>query len=401
MRAVTNTTAPAALDQVEIFRPGRHMAMSGQVIEFTAADVAAIAAAYDPAVHEAPHVVGHPTTDGPAYGWVQSLSVNDAGRLCVATSRQVEPAFADLVSAGRFKKRSASFYPPAHPNNPTPGSYYLKHVGWLGAQAPAIKGLADNFAAPEDGLLEFGGWDDEVNAGLWRRVREFFIGQFGQETADRVTPAYEVDALQREAMRPEPESTATTNPTAAYAEGAPVPQANNTAADQAALAARAAELDAREAQLRQQEQAQADLARSARRAGHIAFCDSMVQQGRLLPPERDRMLAFMEALPEAAEVIEFADGDPAKPVKTGAIEVLQGFLRALPPRVDFSERAAEKRGSGQQLDLASPHALRDAALEFADAERKAGRSISYPEALEAVVSKAGGAPAHQQDTQHG
>ena len=363
------------------------MAMSGAVIEFTAADVAAIAAAYDPAVHEAPHVVGHPTTDGPAYGWVQSLGVNAAGRLCVTTSRQVEPQFAELVTAGRFKKRSASFYPPAHPNNPTPGSYYLKHVGWLGAQAPAIKGLADNFAAPEDGLLEFGSWDDEVNAGLWRRVREFFIGQFGQETADRVTPAYEVDALQREAMRPEPESTTTTNPnpSPAYAEGAPVPQANNTAADQAALAARAAELDAREAQLRQQEQAQADLARSARCAGHTAFCDSMVQQGRLLPPERDRMLAFMDALPEAAEVIEFADGDPSKPVKTGAIEVLQGFLRALPPRVDFSERAADARTTAT-VDLADSGAIAKAATEFVAAEGAAGRTVGIDAAVQHVIT---------------
>lgn len=362
------------------------MAMSGQVIEFTSADVAAIAAAYDPAVHEAPHVVGHPTTDGPAYGWVQSLGVNAAGRLCVASSRQVEPQFAELVTAGRFKKRSASFYPPAHPNNPTPGSYYLKHVGWLGAQAPAIKGLADSFAAPEDGLLEFGGWDDEVNAGLWRRVREFFIGQFGQETADRVTPAYEVDALQREAMRPEPESTATTNPSPAYyAEGASVSQPNTIAADQAALTARAAELDAREAQLRQQAQAQADLARSARRAGHTAFCDSMVQQGRLLPPERDRMLAFMEALPESAEVIEFADGDQTKPVKTGAIEVLQGFLRALPPRVDFGERAGERR----TVDQSSPTALVEAANKRMAERRAGGVAVSFAEALQAVVSEVG------------
>ena len=394
MRAVTTKptptgAAPAPLDQVEIFRPGRHVAMSGQVIDFTAADVAAIAAAYDPAVHEAPHVVGHPKTDGPAYGWVQSLGVNDAGRLCVMASRQVEPQFAELVTTGRFKKRSASFYPPGHPGNPRPEGYYLKHVGWLGATPPAVKGLVDNFAAAEEGVLEFSGWDDELNASLWRRMREWFIGQFGADTADKVIPAWDVDALQREAMRPEPELIPAPNPTTAYAEGAPAVTTATTAADQAALAARAADLDAREAALRTQEAAQAALVKQARSAGIAAFCDGLVQQGRLLPAERPRILAFMEGLPDNAEVIEFADGDPAKPVKSPALEVFQGFLKGLPPRVQFSELAPPER-TGATVDLADPKALHASAQEFVDSEAKAGRSISFAEALQSVVIKAGG-----------
>lgn len=399
MRAVTTKptptgAAPAPLDQVEIFRPGRHMAMSGEVVEFTAADVAAIAAVYDPAVHEAPHVVGHPTTDGPAYGWVQALSVNEAGRLCVASSRQVEAQFAELVSAGRFKKRSASFYPPSHPNNPTPGGYYLKHVGWLGAQAPAIKGLADNFSAAEEGLLEFAGWDDEVNAGMWRRLREWVIGQFGLDAADKAVPAWDVDTLQREAMRPDPEPHPATHPITAYAEGAPAVTTATTAADQAALTARAADLDAREAALRTQESAQSALIKQARSAGIAAFAEGLVSQGRLLPAERPRIVAFMEGLPDDAEVVEFADGDQTKPVKSKALEVFQGFLKGLPPRVEFAELARTDR-TGTEINLADPNALRVAATEFADAEAKAGRLISFAEALQTVVTKAGGKPAHK------
>lgn len=374
--------APAPLDQVEIFRPGRHVAMSGQVIEFTAADVAAIAAAYDPAVHEAPHVVGHPKTDGPAYGWVQALGVNDAGRLCVMASRQVEPQFAELVTTGRFKKRSASFYPPGHPGNPRPEGYYLKHVGWLGATPPAVKGLVDNFAAAEDGVLEFSGWDDELNASLWRRMREWFIGQFGADTADTVIPAWDVDALQREAMRPEPELIPAPNPTTAYAEGAPAVTTATTAADQAALAARAADLDAREANLRNQEAAQAALVKQARTAGIAAFCDGLVQQGRLLPAERPRMVAFMESLPDDTEV-EFADGDTTS--KSKALEVFQGFLKGLPPRVQFSELAAPDR-TGTTVDLADSTAIAKAAQEFVDTEAKAGRSVAIDAAVQHVMT---------------
>lgn len=368
------------------------MAMSGQVIEFTAADVAAIAASYDPALHEAPHVVGHPTTDGPAYGWVQSLGVNDAGRLCVTASRQVEPAFAELVSDGRFKKRSASFYPPAHPGNPTPGSYYLKHVGWLGATAPAVKGLADvAYGQAEEGLVEFSGWEEELNAGMWRRLREWFIGQYGADTADKVLPAYEVDALQREAMRPEPDQIATTTPTTAYAEGAHAVTTATQAADAAALAARQADLDAREAAIRTQEAAQANLVRQARTAGIAAFADGLVQQGRLLPGERTSIVALADALPDTIEVIEFAGGDETKPIKRTPLEVLQGFLKGLPPRVDFAERAKPEAEGAAALDVANPYAIAQAAQQFCDAEAKAGRTVAFEAAVEHVAKAAAAA----------
>jgi hypothetical protein len=124
---------------LQIFRPGRHTAMSGAELAFSEADLAASAAAYDPALSEAPIVVGHPAHDLPAYGWVKSLAFA-AGNL-EAEPDQVDPAFAEMVAAGRFKKISASFYPPASKNNPVPGVYYLRHVGFLGAAAPAVKGL--------------------------------------------------------------------------------------------------------------------------------------------------------------------------------------------------------------------------------------------------------------------
>ncbi|RMH22225.1 MAG: peptidase, partial [Gammaproteobacteria bacterium] len=110
-----------AVKPIAIFRPGRHVAMSGQALSFSEADLAATAEAYDPALHEAPLVVGHPRHDAPAYGWVKRLSFSegDEGGL-KAEPAQVDPAFAEMVRKGRFKKVSASFYPPAHPANPKP-----------------------------------------------------------------------------------------------------------------------------------------------------------------------------------------------------------------------------------------------------------------------------------------
>jgi hypothetical protein len=137
---------------IQIFRAGTHTDMSGRSLVFTGDDLTAMAEGYDPKRHEAPLVTGHPKHDDPAYGWVSSLQVVNG--ILEATPRQVDSRFAELVRAGRFKKISATFYSPGTPNNPVPGSYYLRHVGFLGAQPPAVKGLKSvEFADAEDGMV--------------------------------------------------------------------------------------------------------------------------------------------------------------------------------------------------------------------------------------------------------
>ena len=77
----------------------------------------------------------------------------------------MDAAFAETVAAGRFKKIFASFYSPDAPANPVPGVYYLRHVGFLGAQPPAVTGLrSPEFADNEAGVVEFADWGDLKNA---------------------------------------------------------------------------------------------------------------------------------------------------------------------------------------------------------------------------------------------
>lgn len=152
-----NTAAASLAGQpIEIFRAGSQTDNTGNPQNFTLADVQAIAACYDPAKHEAPLTLGHPSDNKPAYGWVRSLQAMPDGRLMMLAD-QIDPAFAEGVKSGRFKKRSSSFYPPNHPGNPAPGNWYLRHVAWLGALPPAVKGLADaSFSVQSnDGLFTF------------------------------------------------------------------------------------------------------------------------------------------------------------------------------------------------------------------------------------------------------
>ena len=151
--AVAPLAAKKALEgqEIEIFKAGNHVASDGRAREFSVAVVAAMAAVYSPARHEAPLTLGHPADNLPAYGWAKSLRATDDGRLMMRAG-DVTPEFSEAVKAGRYKKRSASFYPPGAPNNPAPGNWYLRHVAWLGAQVPAVRGLADvNFEGAWDG----------------------------------------------------------------------------------------------------------------------------------------------------------------------------------------------------------------------------------------------------------
>ena len=124
---------------LQIFKVGVHTDGSNRTLHFSASDLAASAQAYDPQKHEAPLVVGHPSTDAPAYGWVHRL-LFEQGAL-EAMPHQVDAAFAALVNDGHLKKISSSFWLPDAPGNPVPGVYYLRHIGFLGAAAPAVKGL--------------------------------------------------------------------------------------------------------------------------------------------------------------------------------------------------------------------------------------------------------------------
>lgn len=135
-------------------------------------DLAATAAAYNPAVYDAPLCVGHPQIDAPAYGWVSRLECKD-GHLFAAPT-QVDPAFKGMVQAGRFKKISAAFYRPNARDNPTPGVWALRHVGFLGAAAPAVLGLKPaQFAGAASDVVTFGDVLDRRETELAEREAAF------------------------------------------------------------------------------------------------------------------------------------------------------------------------------------------------------------------------------------
>lgn len=310
--------------RIEVFRPGTFRPMEGDAITYSAADLRAMADAYDPETAPAPVVVGHPQTDAPAFGWVKSFEYAD-DRL-FANLHEIDPAFSEQVRSGRYKKVSMAFFGPSQPHNPVPGTWYPKHVGFLGAAAPAVPGLKNAaFAAdkPAAAVFEFGERGFEETASMFRRIREYLIEKFGAEDADRVLPSYQIEWLSDMEVEtgnglgrsyseppivapipPKKEEPAVTQPDPSFA------------AREAALAAREADLEAREAHI-----AHSD---------HVSFAEGLVQAGKLLPASKDGLVAILDALPGHASV-SFAEGE--EKVSPGA--ALRKLLEEQPQVVSY------------------------------------------------------------------
>lgn len=384
-----NTPAP-----IHIFRPGQHTDVSGQTLSFGEAELEASAKAYDPALFEAPLVVGHPQLDAPAYGWVESLSFAQGG--LTAAPRQVDPAFAELVRAGRFKKVSASFYLPDSPANPVPGVYYLRHVGFLGAAAPAVKGLKPvAFAAGEEGVVEFASpaedaWAERQNASLWRSLREWLLAKFGQEDADKAVAPWLVenveDAARKElleAQQEEQSQPAFGEPGAANPKPKAKAEEDNVdpkdkealAAERAKLAEERAALEKQRAEFAEREAKLMQTEAGRLHAEHVAFAEGLVKDGKLLPANKDAAVGLLDNLAVSDAVVSFAEANGSK-VEKSALQTMKDMLTASPKVVAFGELATgdpEAIVAGGSVNFAAPQGY------AVDTDRLAlhGKALAY------------------------
>ena len=372
----------------EIFKSGTRTDNNGRTVTITDADVAQAAAAYDPKLHEAPLVIGHPKTDAPAYGWVGGLHAD--GGVLSADFAQMDDDFVGLVQSGRYKKVSASFYPPDSPSNPKPGSWYLRHVGFLGAQPPAVKGLSAINFAEDDVYVEFSEYAHRRAASIFRRLREWLIEQYDTATADKVVADWEIRDIEESAdWKPEP-------PTPAFADPAtpsnPETHENKEtrmspeeqlAAEKAAREQAEAKAAAAEAELKRLKDEQDRDLREGKHEQNAEFAEALVKEGRLKPADKALVVQVLDFAdyPEQTSV-EFGEGSTIG-------EALRQFLRGLPevlPSGHHAKGAAPAATGGLSADFAeaaNPDALSHHERAVALAEKE---GITYEEAARRTVA---------------
>lgn len=177
-------------DWIEIFKGGNQTDSNGITHDGDALIDNAIKT-FDLSQHEPPLVAGHPKDNAPAYGWVSELK--KTGSSLFAKFKDVVPEFAQAVKDGLFRKRSASFYNDGR----------LRHVGFLGAVPPAVKGLKDLVFSCEDPSVTFefsdtNPWIWQTIADTFRRLREWIIEKEGKDAADTIISNWAIDDIEAE-----------------------------------------------------------------------------------------------------------------------------------------------------------------------------------------------------------
>ena len=308
---------------IAIFRTGKHTDSAGNTKDWTEQDLDRIVNTYDPARHEAPAVIGHPKDNAPAYAWVEALKRD--GHTLWMKMKDVVPQFGEMLATKMFKKRSISLYPD--------GS--LRHVGFLGAQPPAVKGLPD-FAFGDEGgvVIEFqeptpsaeGGKirKEDVQMNFWERLKKklgdaniSFKELFGSDEPPVLYTEADIKTKIETAV-----AAAVTAKQTEFSEAAKKKDA---------------EFKTREEALRQKES-------EAKKKGVAEFCEGLKTKG-ILTPAMEKLgmgvTAFMQAVAEVGTTIEFGEGD-GKGSQT-PLEFAQAFLAALPPSITIGEVAGRSK----------------------------------------------------------
>ncbi|MDK4544764.1 2-oxoacid:acceptor oxidoreductase [Kingella kingae] len=358
--------------QYEIFRAGKRKDAHGTEVNITVQDLQQVANAYNANFHEAPLVIGHPTHNAPAFGWVEKLSVQ--GDVLTADFKQVDDGLMDLVRQGKYKKVSASFYPPTHSANPVQGSWYLRHVGFLGAAAPAVKGLAAiEFADDEAGVVVFSedfAMTQNAIARTFRRLREWIIGKDGMDAADQIIPAWQIGEWERAATQPE-----VVTPDFNEMET----KETDMATEQELVAEKAAREKAEQvaaqaqAELAKLQAAQEQALRDASHQQNTDFAEQLVKQGSLKPADKNLMIRVLDYMeyPEH-HTADFSENGKTTPLADAFKAFLQNGATILADGEHATANRASKKVSGSLHDFA----------EFAEPEAQ-----SHHERIVALMQK--------------
>ncbi len=376
-------------DWVEIFRAGSQTDSRGRTRRFTQADLDQVVANHDPD-QPAKHVITHKELYSP-FSYGQSAELKREGDSLFVKSTKIEPQFEKLVETGRLSERSVRLLP-------TDNGFKLGHIAWLGAEPPAVEGLAPvSFESAEDGFdFKMDSHTPNALARMMRNMRDFLIEHFGKEQADQVMPDWEIESLNRHAERMINEELAE-DPTPEFSQhqqtgDGDMPDFTQADIDKArqeaaADAKKQAEADFSKQQNDWQQKLDAERA-DRRRTDCDAIIQSHVQRG-VAPAALAGAAEFMMQLDDNADAFEFSqgNGDNAQTIKTSRFDFFKGLLDKLPATVDFRESEQENKRqhasdytvpSGYHVDVESLD-LHNKALEY---QRQ--HNCDYVTALSAV-----------------
>ena len=322
-------------DWIEIFKAGTQTDSKGRTRTFTQADLDQVVANHDPD-HPAPHVVTHNESYSP-FAFGQAAELRRVGDVLQVKSQKVNPDFEKLVEIGALYERSVRL-------RPTANGFKLGHIAWLGAEAPAVQGLAP--IQFEQGTDCFDYMLDTYTPGVLARtlrsLRDFLIEQFSLEQADDLVPDYVIEGLNDHVSNLRNSD-----------DDAAMFSRSSTTTTEGDMPFTQDDIDAAVAQGKEQGKAEAESdfssaendlkteldaeRRKNRTADYQALVDKAVDAGQLTPAQAEGMVDFMLALPADSFEFSVGEGDKATTTKVGAVAWFQDFVGSLGKQADLSE----------------------------------------------------------------
>ena len=358
---------------IPIFRTGTHTDSQGNEKTWTEGDLDVIVSKYKPAEHEAPEVIGHPEHNAPAWGWVEGLKRE--GQTLFAKMKNRVPEFVDMVRKGLFKKRSISLYP----------DMTLRHVGWLGAMPPAVKGLPDvAFNEAESIVIEFGEIGTVIPKSEIRNPKSFFgkeaksmkwFDWMKKKAADEGVTIEDAPSFSEPGRGTVPVPSPADIQAQVNAEVAKVVTAKN-----AEFAETQRGLDAEKARLKAEGE-RLEKAKGERMKDEIkSFCEGLCKEGKLTPAIMKYgmgMTNFLESISGIETAYEFCE--PKEGKKLTPAEHIKAFMACFKKQIEFGEFA------GNDKDIPRGNDKRDAAIrDYQEKNKKDGVEITYRDAVLAV-----------------
>ncbi|MDP3014246.1 MAG: hypothetical protein Q8M92_08405, partial [Candidatus Subteraquimicrobiales bacterium] len=294
-------------DWIAIFRTGAHTDSNGNEKTWTEKELDTIVEKYNPKEHEAPVVIGHPKDNAPAYGWIEA--VKREGDILYAKMKGLIPEFVEMVKKGMFKKRSISLYPDGT----------LRHIGFLGAMPPAVKGLPDFAFGDKGGLtIEFEENQTEKGGTMIEKMKKMLSDMIamlssGEEGGSQVTEKEIQDKIDAGI-------------------------AAEIKKKDAEFSEKVASLDEqrkkKDAEFKAREDALTAKEAEGKKAAVASFCEDLKKKGILIPAMEKLGMGITEFMSQTSSIettIEF--GEEGKKEKQTPLEFMQAFLAALPKAI--------------------------------------------------------------------
>lgn len=305
----------------EIFKTGRHKDSKGNEKEWTKDDLEKIKYNFENVNPDVPICVGHPATNAPAYGWWDKLKIE--GDKLLVKFKQVQPEFMEACNKGLFKTRSISLTSDLVP----------RHLAFLGAQAPAIKGM-EQFQfeeAADDIKIEF---SDSLNA-LDCAPQEIPLGC---RASLAMTGGARNDGKRETYMN--------------FAEE------NKKLKEQ---------IDKLQKEIKEKDE-QKELKEFE------DFCDKALSNGNILPCQKDNVVNLFKSLND--KTFNFEDGS-----EKSSKNVLKEFIEGL-KQIDFNEQAPKNNALADDINFNDPNAVKEAILKIQKEHKENGITLSPIEAYQ-------------------